>query len=101
MWLEITQAGLAKMAVTPQYSRMDTIPTNKAERELPELIHRASTGETIVLEAPSGERVLLAPLQVHRGDRTPGLMKDKIDVPARLFEPMSADELKLWYGEDA
>jgi antitoxin (DNA-binding transcriptional repressor) of toxin-antitoxin stability system len=41
---------------------MDTIPTTRAERELPDLIHRASAGETIIIEAPSGERVRLEPL---------------------------------------
>jgi antitoxin (DNA-binding transcriptional repressor) of toxin-antitoxin stability system len=29
---------------------MDTIPTTKAERELPDLIHRAPAGETIIIE---------------------------------------------------
>jgi antitoxin (DNA-binding transcriptional repressor) of toxin-antitoxin stability system len=79
---------------------MDTISTTKAERELPDLIHRAATGETIIIEAPSGERVQLAPLRECDQDRVPGLLKGKIDVPARLFEPMTAEELKLWYGED-
>ena len=81
---------------------METIPTSKAERELPELIHRAATGETIVLEAPTGERVRLEPVSAveSKEDRVPGLMKGKIEVPARLFEPMTEDELKLWYGEE-
>ena len=80
--------------------RMDTIPTTKAEQELPDLIHRATSGETIIIEAPSGERVRLEPLPELDEDRVPGLLKDKIKVPARLFEPMTAEELKLWYGED-
>jgi hypothetical protein len=79
---------------------MDTIPTTKAERELPDLIHRAASGETIILEAPSGERVRLEPLHELAEDRVPGLLKDKIKVPARLFEPMTDEELKLWYGEE-
>jgi hypothetical protein len=79
---------------------MDTITLDRAERELPELIHRATVGETIIVEAPSGERVRLEPLPGLNEDRIPGLLKDKIKVPARLFEPMSEEELKLWYGED-
>ena len=79
---------------------MDTIPTSMAERELPGLIHRAASGETIVLEAPSGERVRLEPLPVAKGDREPGLMKGKMGVPARLFEPMTEEELALWYGPE-
>ena len=89
---------------------MDTIPTDKAELELAELIHRAAQGETIVLEAPSGEQAELKPVVPKRTDRVPGtaapervpgLLKDKFDIPARLFEPMSDEELKLWYGDDA
>ena len=80
---------------------MDTIPTSRAERELAELIHKAATGETIVLEAPSGERVRLQPLpRSAGGERVPGLLKDKFDIPARLFEPMTEEELKLWSGEE-
>jgi hypothetical protein len=41
---------------------MDTIPTTRAERELPDLIQRATAGETIIMEAPSGERVRLEPV---------------------------------------
>ena len=57
-------------------------------------------GETIIIEAPSGARVRLEPLAELEQDRVPGLLKDKIKVPARLFEPMTAEELKLWYGDD-
>ena len=84
---------------------MDTIPTTKAERELPDLIHRAAAGETIIIEAPSGERVRLEPLAkapLHpqeRAHRKPGRLKGKIEVPARLMEPMSEDELEDWYGK--
>jgi hypothetical protein len=82
---------------------MDTIPTVKAERELPELIHRAASGETIIIEAPSGERVRLEPLAEaraqQRASRKPGRLKGKLTVPARLMEPMSEDELKDWYGK--
>jgi hypothetical protein len=82
---------------------MDTIPTVKAERELPELIHRAASGETIIIEAPYGERVRLEPLAEGRpqgrASRRPGRLKGKLTVPARLMEPMSEDELKDWYGK--
>ena len=79
---------------------METIPTSQAERQLSELIHRASAGENIVLEAPSGERVRLEPIDSVQADRVPGLMKGFIGVPARLFEPIDEEELRLWYGED-
>ena len=72
---------------------MHTISTAKAERGLPGIIHRAATGETIIIEAPSGERVRLEPLPELDQDRVPGLLKDKIKVPARLFEPMTEAEL--------
>ncbi len=80
---------------------MDTIPTNVAERELAELIHRASSGESIVLVSPTGERARLEPLpNATISERVPGLLKHKFDIPARLFEPMTEEELKLWSGDD-
>ena len=84
---------------------MDTIPTTRAERELPDLIHRATAGETIIIEAPSGERVRLEPLPqpshaaADRSERKPGRLKGKLTVPARLMEPMSEEELADWYGK--
>ena len=82
---------------------MDTIPTTRAERELSDLIDRAAAGETIIIEAPSGERVRLEPLtrasKRSAGGRKPGRLKGKIEVPARLMEVMSEDELRDWYGK--
>ncbi|HEY7550139.1 MAG TPA: hypothetical protein VH913_11560 [Hyphomicrobiaceae bacterium] len=85
---------------------MDTIPTTRAERELPDLIHRAAAGETIIIEAPSGERVRLEPVSRASKDlphnlapRKPGRLKGKLTVPARLMEPMSEEELQDWYGK--
>lgn len=80
---------------------MDTIPLNAAEQELSQLIHRATVGETIIIEAPSGERVRLEPVTALNEDRVPGLLRGQIQVPAKMFEPMSEEELKLWNGEDA
>jgi hypothetical protein len=82
---------------------MDTVPTNRAERELADLIHRAASGETIIIEAPSGERVRLEPMAPStaqaKPERKPGRLKGKLAVPARLLEPMSEDELADWYGK--
>jgi hypothetical protein len=83
---------------------MDTIPTARAERELPDLIHRATVGETIVIEAPSGECVRLEPVPhstraADRSERKPGRLKGKLTVPARLMEPMSEEDLADWYGK--
>jgi antitoxin (DNA-binding transcriptional repressor) of toxin-antitoxin stability system len=33
--------------------------------------------------------------------RVPGQLKGKMQVPARLMEPMTDDELRDWYGDDA
>jgi hypothetical protein len=33
--------------------------------------------------------------------RTPGQLKGKMQVPARLMELISEDELRDWYGDDA
>jgi hypothetical protein len=34
-------------------------------------------------------------------DRVPGRFKGKMQVPARLMEPMTDEELRDWYGDDA
>jgi hypothetical protein len=34
-------------------------------------------------------------------DPVPGRLKGKVKVPERLMEPMSAQELRDWYGDDA
>jgi len=34
-------------------------------------------------------------------DRTPGRLKGKMRVPARLMEPTTDEELRDWYGDDA
>lgn len=73
---------------------------------LPALIHRVAAGETIIIEAPSGERVRLEPLvqtpqHPKRAQPMPGRLKGKIEVPARLTETMSEDELEDWYGKKA
>ncbi len=33
--------------------------------------------------------------------RIPGQLKGKMQVPARLMEPMTEEELRDWYGDDA
>lgn len=74
---------------------------------MPDLIHRASAGETIIIEAPSGERVRLEPVarsserdtEDRPEQRTPGRLKGRLSVPARLMEPMSEEELADWYGK--
>lgn len=78
---------------------METVPLITAEQDLQQLIHRAAGGETIIIESPSGERVRLDPLPVLQHDRVPGLLKGRVGVPARLLEPITSDELTLWYGD--
>ena len=43
---------------------------------------------------------LMEPFVPLAKDRTPGRLKGKMRVPARLMEPMTDEELKDWYGDD-
>jgi antitoxin (DNA-binding transcriptional repressor) of toxin-antitoxin stability system len=97
---------------------MEDVSLSHAKDHLEELIERAARGEEIrISDARLGTvrltRVgapdLLAlrvtdtmePFVPLAKDRTPGRLKGKMKVPERLMEPMSEDELRDWYGDDA
>ena len=83
---------------------MTTITLEKAQQDLPQLVTRALAGEEIVIAA--GDRLVrLAPSPAKSGfneatarRRGYGSMKGQFEVPDAFFEPLPADELKLWEG---
>ena len=81
---------------------MEDVSLTHAKDHLEELIERASKGEDIRISDPKLGTVRLQPVPAALGERPqrrPGRLKGKLTVPARLFEPMSEEELKLWYGD--
>src|SRR5262245_40617943 len=97
---------------------MEDVSLTHAKDHLEELIERAAKGEDIritnaklgtVRLTPIGASDLLAPRVTDTmepfvplpKDRVPGRLKGKMKVPERLMEPMTKEELKDWYGDDA
>ena len=85
---------------------MEDVSLAHAKDHLEELIARASRGEDVRISDPELGTVRLLPVADARPSveklypvRRPGRLKGKLTVPARLFEPMSEEELGLWYGE--
>lgn len=86
---------------------MEDVDLAHAKDRLEELIQRAQRGEDVRITAPDGASVRLQAVDTaprlpnkERPKRIPGRWKGRLGVPDNLFEPMSEEELKLWYGED-
>jgi antitoxin (DNA-binding transcriptional repressor) of toxin-antitoxin stability system len=85
---------------------MDTIPLSEAKEHLEDLIARAARGEIVRIDDPvhGTARIVVepSPPAVQGAKRVPGRWKGKLGtMPDDLFAPMSEEELKDWYGEDA
>jgi antitoxin (DNA-binding transcriptional repressor) of toxin-antitoxin stability system len=93
---------------------MDDISLARAKETLEELVARVQRGEDVRISDPKLGRVRIVsdipaarvtdtmpPFVPLAQDRIPGSLKGKMKVPARLMEPMSEDELRDWYGDDA
>ena len=97
---------------------MDTVTIKDAKEHLEELIEKAARGEDVRISDAKHGTVRLTPFRQLENavprvtdtmepfvplaqDRIPGRLKGKMKIPARLMDPMSEDELKDWYGDDA
>lgn len=98
---------------------MEDVPLTHAKEHLEELIARASRGEDVRITDPKLGTVKLQPVERQpdvcaprvtdtmepfvplKSKRVAGRLAGKIEVPARLMEPMSEEELRDWYGDDA
>jgi antitoxin (DNA-binding transcriptional repressor) of toxin-antitoxin stability system len=85
---------------------MEDVSLAHAKDHLEDLIVRASRGEDVRISDPAIGTVRLLPVVNNRDAtkagqpvRRPGRLKGKLTVPAKLLDPMSEEELKLWYGE--
>lgn len=84
---------------------MTQISLAEALKDMPQLLARARAGEEIVVV--DGDRPMVRILPADSipddtaktsGSRTPGALKGRLVVPARLLEPMSEAELAEWEG---
>jgi antitoxin (DNA-binding transcriptional repressor) of toxin-antitoxin stability system len=97
---------------------MEDVSLAHAKDHLEELIRRAAKGEDIRISDTELGTVRLTPIRIPDvlaprvtdtmepfvalgRDRVPGRLKGKMKVPARLMEPMTEEELRDWYGDDA
>ena len=95
-----------------------TVSLKDAKERLEELLERAARGEDVRIRDLKHGTIRLTPVREPdvsaprvtdtmepfvplQGDRPLGRLKGKMQVPARLMEPMSEEELKDWYGDDA
>lgn len=83
---------------------MDDVSLTHAKEHLEDLIARARAGEEVCVSDPKLGTVRLVPVdrsQSPRPKRVIGQWKDKFEVPARLFEPLTDDDLQWLSGEDS
>jgi antitoxin (DNA-binding transcriptional repressor) of toxin-antitoxin stability system len=79
---------------------MEDVSLAQAKDHLEELIERATKGEDVRISDPRLGTVRLQPVaNVGRPERRPGRWKDRFTVPARLFEPLTEEELAWLSGE--
>ncbi len=84
---------------------MEDVDLRHAKEHLEELIARARRGEDVRISDPEGGAVKLTPVEVAapvaRKPRRLGLLEGIIPPPSDdFFDPLSEEELKLWYGDD-
>ena len=84
---------------------MENVTVAHARDHLDELLERAARGEDVRITDPKLGTIKLMPFaEVARpaGKRKLGHLEGKIPPPPDdFFDPMSEEELKLWYGDDA
>ncbi len=76
-----------------------TVKMHEAKTHLSSLVARAVAGEDIVIARGDKPQVRLVVVeQPRKPDRVPGLLKGKISLDERFFEPLPEDELRRWEG---
>ncbi|HXO00481.1 MAG TPA: type II toxin-antitoxin system Phd/YefM family antitoxin [Stellaceae bacterium] len=74
----------------------DPVSIHAAKTHLSRLIARAEAGEEIVIARGRKPVVKLVAIET-KPKRVPGRWKGKISIGPEFFEPMSEEELALWY----
>ncbi|HWD60416.1 MAG TPA: type II toxin-antitoxin system Phd/YefM family antitoxin [Stellaceae bacterium] len=75
----------------------EPISVHAAKTHLSRLIARAEAGEEIVIARGKKPVVKLVPIEKPKPKRVFGSMKGQFTVGPEFFEPMSEEELALWY----
>jgi prevent-host-death family protein len=77
----------------------DPISIHAAKTHLSRLIARAEAGEEIIIARGRKPVVKLVPIEAPKPKRVPGQWKGKFTISPEFYEPMSEEELALWYGD--
>jgi len=84
---------------------METVDISYARKHLDELLDRAANGESISIETSDKGTFELRSVASHQPSAPTqpilGQWKGRLKVPARLFEPLSDDELAWLSGEQS
>lgn len=77
----------------------EPVTIHAAKTHLSRLIARAEAGEEIIIARGKKPVVKLVPIEGPKPERVPGRWKGRFTVGPEFFEPMSEEELALWYGD--
>jgi antitoxin (DNA-binding transcriptional repressor) of toxin-antitoxin stability system len=97
---------------------MEDVTLAHAKEHLEELVARAASGEDVRIVDPKVGRVKLTavrepdvsapnvtdtkePFVPLKKPRRSGLLEGKMKLPEGLLDPMTEEELRDWYGDDA
>jgi len=75
----------------------DAVTIHAAKTHLSRLIARAEAGEEIVIARGKKPVVKIVPLANAKPKRVFGSMRGQFTIPPQFYEPMSEEELELWY----
>jgi antitoxin (DNA-binding transcriptional repressor) of toxin-antitoxin stability system len=79
---------------------METVSVHYAKTNLSRLIEQALQGREVVIARGKEPVVRLVPLRRPRPERKFGALRGRARVTAAFFQPMTAREIKRWYGEE-
>ena len=85
---------------------MEDVTLDYAKKHLDELVRRAAAGEEVRISDATLGTVKLGPVAVDlfpsQIERRPGRWKGRLNIPDdKLLEPMSEEDIALWYGTEA
>ena len=75
---------------------MKRVTMHKAKTQLSQLIAAAEAGEEVVIMRDREPTVRLVPVGEPVPKRQPGVLADKVVVPASFFDPLPDEELDAW-----
>ena len=83
---------------------MENVTLAHARDHLDDLLERAARGEDVRITDPKLGTIKLTPVfnsDRRTGTRKLGHLQGMMTLPAGLMDPMSEEELREWYGDDA